>query len=622
MPSITASPSISESPFRTRVFGASPFHTDGELLALRFAADGGLWSVEEPGVLRRWDLSARQQTAWHELAEPAGVWVFSPAAQYIASGSDEVSIWQTDTGELRACWPQPSWVTALAFQPGGLLLASGHDDGAVRLWDYTSQTQIHQFAGDSPVSAVSFSPDGKTLAVAAEDKSISLWNTVSGEPCGRLIGHTDRIPALAWLPDGKRLVSAGWDTTARLWDTTTCQPIILLNTHANQVHTLALSADGQRLACADSADAVHIWDLNKNRPLVVLRDHTSEVRSLAFSPDGQALASGGAGRVIHIWNAGEEAEERDTAETLLSRTCLAVSPDGKRLASLGTGTNLRVWDTTTTRPVLELEEAPTLRSFAASADGRWFAGSVARPEGHEADRTTLVLWRADTGRRERILDGQAAPITVLSFNPDSTLFASAGLRSSDVWLWDIPSGEPKLILTGAVEGCSVEALAFQPAGQLLAVGGIDWLAARGAEGQIALWDIAKRRCIGILPSGSGSLAFHSSGRHLAAATLTQTIHLWDVTTQKQQLELAGHLDVVTCVVYSPDGRWLASGSDDRTVRYGIPNRACSAAWSNSTRRSRRSPSRRTGALSSPATARPVAINSMCGNSWNNPERGA
>jgi WD40 repeat protein len=571
MTAITASPSVSESPFRARVFGASPFHTDGELLALRFAADGTLWSIEEPGVLRHWDLSTRQQTGWHELGGPAGLWVFSPAAQYIAAGSDEVSIWQTETGELRACWPQPSWVTALAFQPNGLLLASGHDDGTVRLWDYTSQTEVHQFRGGATVSALAFSPDGRTLAVAREDKNISLWNTISGEPCGQLIGHTDRIPALAWLPDGQRLVSAGWDTTARLWDTTTCQPIILLNTHASQVHALAITPDGQRLACTDSADAVHIWDLNRHRPLLVLRDHTSEVRSLAFSPDGQALASGGAGRVIHIWNAREGTEGRDAAESLLARTCLAVSPDGRRLASLGTGTHLRVWDVATTRPVLELDDSPILRSFAASADGRWFAGSLARPEGHEADRTTLVLWRADTGRRERILDGQAAPITVLSFNPDSTLLASAGLRSSDVWLWDVPSGEPQLILTGAVEGCSIEALAFHPAGQLLAVGGIDWLAPRGAEGQIALWDLVERRSLAVLPGGSSSLTFHPSGRYLAAATLTQTIQLWDVATQKQRLELAGHLDAVTCVAYSPDGRWLASGSDDRTVRLWDPD---------------------------------------------------
>src|SRR6185312_1434244 len=141
---MTVSPSLPESPFRPRVFGARPFHTDGELLALRFAPDGSLWSVEEPGVLRHWDLDTRQPIGWHELVESASLCCFSASAHSVAAGGDELSIWETETGELSACWPQLSWVTALAFQPGGLLLASGHDDGVLRLWHYASQRLAYE----------------------------------------------------------------------------------------------------------------------------------------------------------------------------------------------------------------------------------------------------------------------------------------------------------------------------------------------------------------------------------------------------------------------------------------------------------------------------------------------
>src|SRR6185437_2984319 len=145
--------------------------------------------------------------------------------------SAELCLWETSDGELLACWPQTSWVTALAFQPGGLLLASGHDDGVVRLWDYAAGRLAYELrgpispsgsGGDLAVSALAFRPDGRRLAVAAEDRSILLWDMVGGELLGRMLGHTDRIPALAWHPDGRRLVSAGWDSTARVWDTTAC----------------------------------------------------------------------------------------------------------------------------------------------------------------------------------------------------------------------------------------------------------------------------------------------------------------------------------------------------------------------------------------------------------------
>jgi WD40 repeat protein len=579
MTSMTVYSSPPESPFRPRVFGANPFHTDGELLALRFAPDGSLWSVEEPGVLRHWDLASRQQTGWHELGEPSALWCFSGTANFVAAGSDELSIWETATGELRSCWPQPSWVTALAFQPGGLLLASGHDDGVVRLWHHASRRLAFELrgpiapsgsVGGAAISALAFSPDGKTLAVAGEDKSILLWDVASGEVRGCLIGHTDRIPALTWLPDGRRLVSAGWDATARVWDTSNGGPIILLNSHIGQVQVLAVTPDGRQLACADASHAVHLWDTDAYRTLAVLHDHSCEVRGLAFSPDGRCLASGGAGRVIHVGDAADTAERPDAADPLLARTCLFVSGEGRRLASLATCTTLRVWDIQTSEPVVELEDAPLLRAFAASADGHWFAGSVCRPEGPEPDRSTLLLWDAESGRRRRLLEGQAAPITVLAFSPDGSLLATAGLRSSDVWLWDAASGEP-FILPDVVAGCSVEALAFQPAAngkepRLLAIGGIDWLAPRGPEGCIAMWDLAQHKTVAILSGGSVSLAFHPSGRQLAAATLMQSISIWDMDSRQQQHELIGHLDEVTCVAYSPDGRHLASGSDDRSLR--------------------------------------------------------
>ena len=186
---MTASSTSPGSLLHLRVFGARPFHGDGELLALRFTPDGNLLSLEEPGVLRHWDFKARRQIGWHELAGTEAVWCFSPAAHYIAAGSDELCLWETNNGELLACWPQASWVTAFAFQPGGILLASGHDDGNVRIWDYASGHLAYEFhppnspsgcGNDWAVSALAFSPDGRTLAVAAENRIIALWNVASG----------------------------------------------------------------------------------------------------------------------------------------------------------------------------------------------------------------------------------------------------------------------------------------------------------------------------------------------------------------------------------------------------------------------------------------------------------
>jgi WD40 repeat protein len=555
-----------------RVFGARPFHSDGDLLAVAFASDGSLWSIEEPGVLRHWNVASQKQIGWQQLDELATQWCFSPGARYVAAGSDDLSVWDVATGELVEMWQHYSWLTALAFAPQEQVVASGHDDNVVRIWACGNEGCTHELRGHGmPISAVAFSTDGKRLASAGEDKVIRLWDVASGRLLASLIGHTDRIPALAWHPDGKRLISAGWDTTARVWDVQKSAPIILLNSHASQVHTLALNADGSLLACADSANVVHVWAIDQNKTLTVAPEQAGEVRCLAFSPDGNRLAAAGAERVIHILDARQGGALSDSGDPHDSRTCLAVSADGKRLASLSSGANLRAWDLATGDaarwPASQMAASDTskLRAFAASPDGRWFAvskDSRSLPQG----LPTLGLWDAVTGQPRALLEGQNAPVTALAFSPDSTRLASGSFQSSDLWLWNVLEGEPTLLIPSAVEGCSVEALAFHPQGNLLAVAGIDWLATGSGHGHIALWDIEQRCKVQTIRGGATSIAFHPKGHRLAAALLTYLIRISGVGADPAVFVLVGHYDAVTCVAYSPDGRWLVSGSDDHTVR--------------------------------------------------------
>ncbi|AOC52490.1 tolB protein precursor [Microcystis aeruginosa NIES-2481] len=63
-----------------------------------------------------------------------------------------------------------------------------------------------------------------------------------------------------------------------------------------------------------------------------------------------------------------------------------------------------------------------------------------------------------------------------------------------------------------------------------------------------------------------SVVYSPDGRYLANGGWDKTIKIWEVATGKQLRTLTGHSDPVLSVVYSPDGRYLASGSDDNTIK--------------------------------------------------------
>lgn len=540
------------------VFGEPRFHADGDLATLAVAADGTLWSVEEPGLLRQWSPTTGRPLQQHFLSDLETLWVFSRDVRWLASASDDLSLWEAATGKRLATITQPSWVTVVAFAPSAPLVVTGHDDGAIRFWDSNTHKLVRELeAHKQQVSALAFSADGSRLASAGEDRLIHLWETNTGKLQRSLAGHTDRIPSLAWHPQGHCLVSAGWDTTARVWNTNSGDPIILLNSHADQVNVVLFNPDGKTLACADSDDMLHLWQTTTWQEQQGLGPHDDEIRCLAYSPDGRLLVSGGAERVIHLWD--PQRGRLLSGSTSPSRHSISVASGahGWRLASNSGGTAFRIWDAATTNSIVA-DEVNGILAVACSPDGRWVAGG--------GSDTRIRLWHGDTGQPHMTLTGQRGPVAALAISSRGDLLASASASDGTVWLWNLAKGDPALLILEAADGCTVEALAFDPEGKLLACGGIDWMATGGSDGAICIWDTQQPSKLGLFEFGTTSLAFHPSGKWLAAASLDEAILIWDVATQKLLTELGGHKDGVSCIAFSPDGRWLASGGEDRTLR--------------------------------------------------------
>src|SRR5262249_53583838 len=109
-------------------------------------------------------------------------------------------------------------IHALAVSANGRLLASGSEDGVVKIWDLAVQRVLHSLhARHNTVSGLAFSSDGRLLAVGGRDGAIVLCDLRRGGEASVLHGIARGSARLQFSPDGQTL-AAGGDGGVQLWD--------------------------------------------------------------------------------------------------------------------------------------------------------------------------------------------------------------------------------------------------------------------------------------------------------------------------------------------------------------------------------------------------------------------
>jgi WD40 repeat protein len=195
---------------------------------------------------------------------------------------------------------------------------------------------------------LSFSTDGRTLATGSDDGVVRLWDIPSVEERVALRGHGNAVRSVAFSPDGRRLVSSAQDALIILWDTDRGIPIrSLLEGSANPVRIVGLSPNGRDLAVGEIGSyptEVKVIDLGTGATRTRLTGHSDGVNAVAFSPDGLTLATAGMERGIKLWDlvTGKEMSTLDSGVGFVKS--LAFSRDGAWLACAGETIN--TWDAT------------------------------------------------------------------------------------------------------------------------------------------------------------------------------------------------------------------------------------------------------------------------------------
>ncbi len=293
---------------------SAAFSPDGSLLASRAYNNPQVWNIrtgqslpiDSPDQIEQWsadgtrlvlyDSASDMTRLWNiatqqeEVAVPGYFEALSPKNTHLVTRESTVlSLWDTQTGERMVYFDMERYSPPSQFSPDGTLFAWNGPEGTTRLWDVAANTELAAFPNGGHGYGVTFSPDGTLLATGGAEGGI-LWDVASLQQRARFCLRGDK---LQFSLDGSMILTYSsnynsFNPGGCISDTATGE-ILALFTGEDSGNIAQFSPDGSKLlyySLQRSTVPLQIWDVSTRQFLQLPAELTNNVVGAQFGPDG------------------------------------------------------------------------------------------------------------------------------------------------------------------------------------------------------------------------------------------------------------------------------------------------------------------------------------------------